>query len=95
MLGFRLSSASGIACAAAAVLMLSAPASFAASTQYRSHVREAPRVIVHPHARATYPSTFNGYVDRSNECIGGYRWMRHIYDSNRSAAQDEVPVPCN
>ena len=94
MLGFRFSSASRIACAALAVTILSAPASFAASVQHNPQVREVPRVTVYPHARAQYDSGFPNTVDRSNECIGGYRWMRHQYNWDHTAAQDEVPLPC-
>jgi hypothetical protein len=100
MLGFhfssgpKIASGPGIACMAVAALMLSTPASFAASAQAQPHVRATPHVTVYPHARVRYPSTFEDYSDRTNVCIGGYRWMRHYYDANRTAAQDEVPLPC-
>jgi hypothetical protein len=91
VLGFQSTSHSKIACAAVAALLLSAPASFAASTHHRVHAG-VPYERAQPSSRAQY-GAFPGSVDRPNECIGGYRYMRHIYDANRTPAEDLVPLP--
>jgi hypothetical protein len=92
VLGFHVSSHSKAACAALAALMLSAPVSLAAGSHHRTSV--VPYGSVHASSWAQYEAAFPNTIDRSNECIGGYRYMRHTFDWNRTAAQDEVPLPC-
>lgn len=94
MLGFQSSSHSRIVCAAVAALLLSAPASFAASTHHRAQAGvpyERAQSSSHAQYGAGLPNTFDG----SRGCVGEYRYMRHIYDANRSPAEDLVPLPCH
>jgi hypothetical protein len=94
MLGFFSSSRSSIALAAMMALMVSTSASFAAERHHRLH-NGVTYEQARPSSRAHYAATFSNSVDRSNECIGGFRYMRHIYDANRSPAEDLVPLPCH
>jgi hypothetical protein len=93
LLGFVSSSPSKIVCTAVAVLVLAAPASFAAERHHRSQAGVTYERAQSP-SRAQYEAAFPNTIDRSNECISGYRYMRHIYDANRTPEQDEVPLPC-
>ena len=95
-------SASRTARIAAAALMLAAalPASSAISAEHRvrGHASQMEAQVPAPRTRALYGANagdaFPGAADQSNDCVGGYRWVRHFYDANRTAAEDEVPLPC-
>lgn len=101
MLGFLSCSRSGISprfrvvCAAVAALMLSPPVAAAAERHHRAPGMGVTHERPWPPARAEFgaePSdTFGG---SNTTCIGGYRYMRHIEDANRTAAEDLVPLPC-
>src|SRR6266404_7222329 len=92
MLGFRHSSHSKVASAALAALMLSASASFAASTNHRTQASGTYQ-SAQPNARAQYGISLPNTGDTTNQCIGGYRYMQHFYDANRTAEEDQVPLP--
>jgi len=98
MLGLRFSTRAGIASLALAGLVLSAPAAFATHSHHNHHSR------IHGHVSGAYDDSYSLYedyesvfpntVDRSTECIGGYRWQRHNHDWYKTSGQDELPLPC-
>jgi hypothetical protein len=98
MLGFHRHSASKLSSLAAAALMLAVltpAASFAASAERHTYPGSA-HVVTQPDTRAQYPSSSDNpdSSDDPNRCIGGYRWTRHFFDANETAAESEIPVPC-
>ena len=101
MLGLLSSCHPGIAprfrvvCAAVAALTLSPPVAFAAERHHRTPGMAVTREHPRPPARAEFGAEPSDTFAHSNTaCIGGYRYMRHIEDANRTAAEDLVPLPC-
>src|SRR5882724_10032352 len=99
MSGLRFKSLSNAAriAAAAGVILASIPAAQAAIAQrplhHRTHATETYR-NVRPYSRAQYGAGIPNTGAPANACIGGYRYMDHIDDANRTPEEDEVPLPC-
>lgn len=98
MLGLHLPSASKAALIAVTGLMLSlgATASYADNAEQIGIARGGAQVSTHSTARALYPnpSFVPNEADRSNECIGGYRWVQRAFDAGHTPGELALPLPC-
>ena len=93
----RLSSSAAAAVAAVVVMLSAIPAAQAQTApraHHRMHVAEIHR-SVQPSSRAQYRADFPNAVAPANECVGGYRYLDHIDDANRTPGEDEIPLACH